>query len=113
MTFDAGLVIASIFQLAGGLTAILFSVYCFCVVSSNAFMDKIRHTQTFNASRDYIKFTFDLGFLLTMIALMASAVPQAKEFQEIFIFPLSILTVWWLCRFAKCYKIFETFSSAP
>lgn len=108
---DTSIALNSIFQITGFLTAILFSVYCFCIVSSNEFIVKIRGTKTFLSSKNYIKFTFSLGLFICISSILAVSVIYPDGAQDIIFYIVASLTIWWLFRFIKCYKMFDTLSN--
>lgn len=104
-------VLSGIFDITNVLTAILFAVYCFVIVSSNPFIDKIRHTKSFINSREYIKNTVHIGIFAILISKSVELLPVSDFLYAAAFILLVPLTVWWLVRFVGCMKRFSIMSS--
>lgn len=109
--FDIPTALNAIFQLAAIFTGILFSIYCFVIVSSNPFIDRIKGTETYKLSRSYVKKTLSLGFFITVVSLGAATVAQPLQMQCLIFITLSFLTVWWLWRLIGCVRRFDILAS--
>src|SRR5687768_49451 len=98
----------ALFQVTALFTGILFSIYCFVIVSSNPFIDKIKNTQTYGRNKRYIAGTVSLGAFISIIALGIPLMPPTYT-SVLFLF-LVVLAIWWLYRLSKCMQRFYILS---
>lgn len=108
--FDIKAAVDAIFQLSAVLTGLLFSIYCFVIVSSNPFIERVRTTTSYQRSKTYVWHTVSMGMALTLVSLLMSVAKFPQMLESVILILLALFTCWWLVRFRGCLKRFEILS---
>ena len=109
-SFDTGAAFNAIFQLAAVLTGLLFSIYCFVIVSSNPFIEKVRTTTAYQRSKTYVKNTLYIGIVLTFLSSFATAIKFKADIETGVFILLAVSAAWWFRRFIGCLHRFNILS---